>query len=142
MIGLTDLARARRWLLIIAVVSSPAVGLLAACGDDEGDGTVPAPSPTAVAEATAEPTPGGSVVALSAAEVAEHGSIDDCWLIINNKVYDVTDYISLHPGGTRVITPYCGKEATEPMETRGEGASHSRIAWEHLESLHVGDLAP
>jgi cytochrome b involved in lipid metabolism len=75
---------------------------------------------------------------LSAAEVAKHASPDDCWLIINQKVYDVSEYLTSHPGGTAVVTPYCGKEATSAFEA----IKHSQLAIIHLESLYVGDLAP
>lgn len=43
-------------------------------------------------------------------EVATHSTAQSCWMVINNKVYDVTEYIPDHPG--RAILAGCGKEAT------------------------------
>lgn len=45
-------------------------------------------------------------------EVAKHSSESDCWVIINNKVYDLTTYIPMHPGGQSEITNWCGNDAT------------------------------
>ena len=36
-------------------------------------------------------------------EVAKHDNEDDCWMVINGKVYDVTDYIDDHPGGDVIL---------------------------------------
>ncbi|KAI6162304.1 FMN-dependent dehydrogenase-domain-containing protein [Pisolithus thermaeus] len=46
------------------------------------------------------------------AQVAEHNNTSSCWVIIRNKVYDVTDFIFNHPGGPQVIMDYAGKDAT------------------------------
>ncbi|CAF1835841.1 unnamed protein product [Brassica oleracea var. botrytis] len=35
----------------------------------------------------------------SKSEVAEHNKRDDCWIIIKDKVYDVTSYVEEHLGG-------------------------------------------
>lgn len=48
-----------------------------------------------------------------AAEVSKHFQDNDCWVIINDKVYDVTDFLENHPGGKRAIMIYAGKEASE-----------------------------
>ena len=73
-------------------------------------------------------------------EVAAHNNPSDCWLIINNKVYNVTDFISKHPGG-KVIANYCGGEATEAFKTKGgKGESHQSSALSVLESLYIGSL--
>ena len=43
--------------------------------------------------------------------MALHSSTDDAWIAINYKVYDITNYISRHPGGS-VIKDGIGKDAT------------------------------
>lgn len=40
----------------------------------------------------------------SAAEVAKHNKPDDCWLIIDKKVYDVTTYVPDHPGDLSIAS--------------------------------------
>lgn len=39
-----------------------------------------------------------------------------CWVIIANKVYDVTDFLPDHPGGRKVILQYAGRDATSVYE--------------------------
>jgi sulfite reductase (NADPH) flavoprotein alpha-component len=35
------------------------------------------------------------------------------WLVIDGVVYDVTEFVHMHPGGTRVLMGYAGMDATE-----------------------------
>jgi len=93
-------------ILTVAVGCFLAAGLLSGCGDG-GDGK-PMPSQTPTGPATGQPTESGTNVILSVAEVAKHNSSSDCWLIIENKVYDVSDYVNSHPAGRATITPHCG----------------------------------
>ncbi len=76
------------------------------------------------------------------AEVAEHDSLDDCWMAIRGEVYDFTDYIPEHPTPPRIMEPWCGREATEGMETKGRNRPHSGYAWELMEQYRIGSLAP
>jgi len=133
----------RRFIAISLVVFPVAVfyillvGLLPGCGgggDDSG-------GPPAAAQTPGQPTVTGSTT-ISAQEVAMHNSPDDCWIIISNKVYDVSSYIKLHPGGSDTIMPYCGEEATHAFETKdlSREEDHSGFAYSHLDSLYVGDL--
>ncbi|KAI0702513.1 FMN-dependent dehydrogenase-domain-containing protein [Cytidiella melzeri] len=49
-------------------------------------------------------------------EVAKHNNATSCWVIIKDKVYDVTEFLPEHPGGTKVILKYAGKDATAAYE--------------------------
>lgn len=84
--------------------------------------------------AVAWPTPPASVApSLSMAEVTRHSSVRDCYLVVNNNVYDVTSYINYHPGGSDYIISYCGTEVT------GIFASiHSNRAWDLLKKFIRG----
>lgn len=77
---------------------------------------------------------------LTESSIASHSSIEDCWLIISNKVYDVTNYLSQHPGGRAVVLPYCGKEATVAFTTQDCEGTHSQSALEQLGALYLGNL--
>jgi monoamine oxidase len=45
-------------------------------------------------------------------EVKKHNKKNDAWLVINNKVYNVTNWIDKHPGG-KIIMKGVGKDATQ-----------------------------
>ncbi|MEI7810300.1 MAG: cytochrome b5-like heme/steroid binding domain-containing protein [bacterium] len=78
---------------------------------------------------------------LNTIEVAKHNTVNDCWIIVNNKVYDISGYASSHPGGSRNITNYCGKESTQAFNTKGgQGSPHSGGANNMLAQDYVGDL--
>lgn len=79
--------------------------------------------------------PFGSDLVFTRAEVSEHSSFGDCWLIIKGKVYDVTDFAPQHPGG-RVIYTYAGKDATDVFT-----AFHEGFTWSQLSQYQVGNLA-
>ena len=56
---------------------------------------------------------------ITLAEVAEHKDRNSCWLVIHNKVYDVTKFLEEHPGGEEVIIDVGGRFASEPFEDVG-----------------------
>ncbi|KAJ5889140.1 hypothetical protein N7504_009950 [Penicillium tannophilum] len=51
-----------------------------------------------------------------AAEVAKHNTRESCWVVLYGKVYDVTDFLSSHPGGAKIILKLAGKDATEEYD--------------------------
>lgn len=53
---------------------------------------------------------------LTGAEVAGHNSKDSCWVIVHGKAYDVTEFLPEHPGGSKIILRYAGKDATEEFD--------------------------
>ena len=76
---------------------------------------------------------------LSLEEVSWHCGEEDAWLVLYDRVYDVTEYLASgrgHPGGTEVILEYCGYDAT--LAFRGVG--HSQAAARILEKYCIGIL--
>ena len=47
------------------------------------------------------------------AEVGQHNSPDDLWVIIDHQVYDVSEFLDAHPGGNVVLQEVAGKDATK-----------------------------
>ncbi|CAF0714785.1 unnamed protein product [Brachionus calyciflorus] len=45
-------------------------------------------------------------------ELAKHDKVDDCWMAIYDKVYNVTPYMKYHPGGVEELMKGAGKNAT------------------------------
>eukprot|EP00177_Eucheuma_denticulatum_P002491 GFKZ01004477.1.p1 GENE.GFKZ01004477.1~~GFKZ01004477.1.p1 ORF type:complete len:896 (+),score=134.07 GFKZ01004477.1:187-2874(+) len=68
-------------------------------------------------------------------EVAKHSSKDDCWIVVNGGVYDVSSYLIEHPGGAESILLNGGMDATEDFI-----AIHSEKAKKQLEDFRIGSL--
>lgn len=45
-------------------------------------------------------------------EIQKHNKVGDCWIVLNNSVYDVSNFMKRHPGGERIIELYAGQYAT------------------------------
>jgi cytochrome b involved in lipid metabolism len=69
------------------------------------------------------------------AQVQAHSSSLDCWTIVGSNVYDLTSFISQHPGGQETILSICGKDGTAAFE--GQHGGQRRPANE-LQSLEIG----
>lgn len=91
--------------------------------------------------ATTEPL-GPAPSPLSYAGIAQHAMPEDCWIVVRDRVYDVTGYLDDHPGGEETITPWCGQESTVAFETEDGAGTHSRRAYADLEDYYIGDLEP
>jgi isopentenyl diphosphate isomerase/L-lactate dehydrogenase-like FMN-dependent dehydrogenase len=48
--------------------------------------------------------------------VAKHTSADSCWVVLYGNVYDVTSFLSSHPGGSKIILKLAGRDATEEYD--------------------------
>lgn len=74
------------------------------------------------------------------AQVARHGTPEDCWMAIEGKVYDLTAYLPEHPSRPSVVVPWCGKEASEAYRTKTKGRPHSPEADRLLDKYRIGVL--
>ena len=55
------------------------------------------------------------------AEVAAHNTEASCFTAIQNKVYDLTLWINVHPGGSKPILSICGIDGTEKFMKKHKG---------------------
>lgn len=85
----------------------------------------PTPTPTPTPEPVEEESAGYTM-----ADVQAHASASSCWTVISGNVYDLTAWISRHPGGRGAITGLCGRDGTSDFEKEhGRDASaKSRLA--------------
>jgi cytochrome b involved in lipid metabolism len=54
-------------------------------------------------------------------EVKKHDSGTSCWSIVYDNVFDLTKWITKHPGGAAVICAICGKDGTSSFEGQHTG---------------------
>ena len=57
-------------------------------------------------------------------------------VIVNGKVYDLTEFYEKHPGGPAIITEHNGKDATENFEN----ANHPVVAKKEMEQYVIGEF--
>lgn len=69
-------------------------------------------------------------------EIQQHNKENDCWIVLNDKVYDVTSHLTEHPGGPAVILSRAGKNATRHFDQVG----HSDKAYEWTKKYLVGKV--
>lgn len=83
-----------------------------------------------------------AVLTLTNEEVAKHGNTNDCWITIDQNVYNVTSFIANHPGGSGPIVPYCGKDASNAYKTKDEKppSSHTSFANNLLANYYIGKI--
>jgi cytochrome b involved in lipid metabolism len=86
--------------------------------DVKDESPKPTPTPT-----SPEPAPTPVVTGYTSAEVAIHASESSCWSIVNGIVYDLTSYISKHPGGSSKVLRICGKDGSSAFEGQHGGES-------------------
>lgn len=72
-------------------------------------------------------------------EISTHTTPKSCWVVCNNKVYDVTEFLHGHPGGDDLILDYAGKDVTGTMKDIIEH-EHSESAYEILEEYCIGQV--
>ena len=69
-------------------------------------------------------------------EIKQHNSRKSVWFVIENHVYDVTNFLDEHPGGEEVLLEQGGKDATEIFED----VNHSSEAKDLMKQYLVGKV--
>lgn len=70
-------------------------------------------------------------------EVAKHSTPADCWTAVNGKVYNLTQWINKHPGGSKAIIYMCGIDGSKGFN--GQHGEQERPASE-LAGFQIGIL--
>ena len=99
--------------------------------------TVAAPSPTA--KATPTPTPSATQAGYTMADVKKANTRAKCWSAIDGNVYDLTAWISAHPGGASAITFLCGIDGSNAFKAQHEGQGKPSL---RLSQYLLGPLSP
>ena len=56
---------------------------------------------------------------ISMEELALHNKKSDCWMLIGGVVYDVSKFLSAHPGGSKPLEENAGGDATKVFKDIG-----------------------
>lgn len=66
-------------------------------------------------------------------EIANHNNRESTWIVIDGKVYDATEYLDDHPGGSASILVYGGQDASDDFNE-----IHSDSAKAMLKKFQIG----
>lgn len=69
-------------------------------------------------------------------DVASHCTEESCWMVINDRVYDVTDFLGFHPAGIEIMLEHAGTDASTAFLEKG----HSLDAVAMLDKYLIGEL--
>lgn len=105
--------------------------------DDDGDDENEDEGSTTQTSQTTSDNSTASLKSYTAIQVAAHANQSSCWSIIDSNVYDLTAWISKHPGGEGAILGLCGKDGTALFHgEHGTNAKQANI----LTSMKIGML--
>jgi cytochrome b involved in lipid metabolism len=69
-------------------------------------------------------------------EVTAHADEKSLWIILDNKVYDITKFMLEHPGGEEVLIQWAGQDATESFNEVGHSTDARAMTNDYL----IGEL--
>jgi cytochrome b involved in lipid metabolism len=91
----------------------------------------------AIVSTQTQVTTQASTNSFTMAEVAKHNTEADCWSAINGSVYDLSTWVSRHPGGSNPIIKLCGTDGSASFTKKHGGSSKAQSA---LVLLKIGAL--
>jgi len=100
--------------------------------------TISSAEPVSTPTATPSPTPSPTKVGYTMDQVKANSTSASCWTVIDNYVYNLTSWISSHPGGAGAIRSLCGVDGTASF--KAQHANQSNPA-SRLNSYLLGPLS-
>ena len=73
-------------------------------------------------------------------EFIKHNSKESCWVLMDKYIYDVTKFLSDHPGPYQTLFKCCGKDCTKGYADKGIGEPHSDKSNKMRDKMLVGIL--
>ena len=70
---------------------------------------------------------------ISKEELKTHSRDGDLWISIQGKVYNVSDWAKVHPGGSAPLLSLAGQDATDAFV-----AYHPGVLWSRLDDFFTG----
>ena len=98
----------------------------------------PTPTLTPTPSPTPTPTPTPTKAGYTMDQVKANNTSASCWTVIDNYVYNLTNWISSHPGGAGAIRSLCGVDGTASF--KAQHANQSNPA-SRLNSYLLGPLS-
>lgn len=102
-------------------------------------GTRSTPTPKPSISSTSTPTPTISKSGYTMADVKKANTRKNCWSAIDGNVYDLTSWISAHPGGAAAITFLCGTDGTNAFKAQHDQQTRPAM---NLSQYLLGPLLP
>ena len=74
--------------------------------------------------------------AITKEQVATHNKVEDAWVVVSGKVYDITDCLKHHPPGIQIVLKHLGTDITQLFR-----AIHSQPTQQRILSHQLGHLS-
>lgn len=65
-------------------------------------------------------------------------SAESAWVVVDGSVYDVTEFLEDHPGGSKILLKNCGKDSTDAFWNYHSEKVLKNVA----EEYKIGELKP
>lgn len=91
-----------------------------------------------VVQSTVQVNTQASVKTYTLAEIAKHSNASSCHTAVRGTVYDLTNFITKHPGGAENILKICGKDGTSAFTKKHAGRPEPE---QELAGHEIGVLA-
>ncbi|XP_046843229.1 fatty acid 2-hydroxylase-like [Xenia sp. Carnegie-2017] len=72
-------------------------------------------------------------------DVRQHKDESSAWITHKGRVFDITEFLSRHPGGKQVLLPKLGSDVTELMRDP-QIHKHTNLAYNMLSKYYIGKL--
>jgi cytochrome b involved in lipid metabolism len=73
---------------------------------------------------------------LTMKDVSKHNTKDDCWVVIESHVYDISKFVSDHPGGWLNLENMAGKDCTDAFANYHPASVYRTL----LPTFYIGDV--